>query len=80
MQSATPLCDQPPPVNPLRTPCADPSPTPLRTHPPLFLTPTVQQVAFADKILLNKLDLVTPEQKAAVVARIKVSGPAWLAG
>jgi G3E family GTPase len=37
-------------------------------------------VAFADKILLNKLDLVTPEQKAAVVARIKVSGPAWLAG
>ena len=32
----------------------------------------VQQVAFADKILLNKLDLVTADEKAAVVARIKV--------
>ncbi len=32
----------------------------------------VQQIAFADKILLNKLDLVTDEQKRDVVKRIKV--------
>ena len=35
--------------------------------------PTVQQVAFADKILLNKVDLVTEEQKQAVIKRIRVS-------
>eukprot|EP00798_Chlamydomonas_sp_ICE-L_P022944 gene22944-30124_t len=31
----------------------------------------IQQIAFADKILLNKIDLVTPEEKAAVVKRIR---------
>jgi G3E family GTPase len=31
----------------------------------------MQQVAFADKILLNKIDLVTPEQKEALKARLK---------
>mmetsp|Transcript_702 Transcript_702/g.2063 ORF Transcript_702/g.2063 Transcript_702/m.2063 type:complete len:350 (-) Transcript_702:46-1095(-) len=30
----------------------------------------VQQVAFSDKILLNKVDLVSPEEKAAIRARI----------
>ena len=29
------------------------------------------QVAFADKILLNKVDLVTPSEKAAVLAKIR---------
>lgn len=33
------------------------------------------QVAFADKILLNKLDLVTDEEKARVISRIKVGAP-----
>jgi len=32
---------------------------------------SVEQVAFADKILLNKLDLVTPEEKAAVIAKLR---------
>lgn len=31
----------------------------------------VEQVAFADKILLNKIDLVTAEEKAAVVAKLR---------
>ncbi|KAF8062708.1 hypothetical protein HT031_004037 [Scenedesmus sp. PABB004] len=31
----------------------------------------VQQVAFADKLLLNKVDLVSPEDKAAVVRRLR---------
>lgn len=30
------------------------------------------QVAFADKILLNKIDLVTEEEKKEVTRRIKV--------
>ena len=30
-----------------------------------------QQVAFADKILLNKIDLVSEEQKNALKARLK---------
>ena len=30
-----------------------------------------QQVAFSDKILLNKVDLVTPEQKAALIKRLR---------
>jgi G3E family GTPase len=34
----------------------------------------VQQVAFADKLLLNKLDLVDEEQKKAVISRIRVRG------
>ena len=41
------------------------------------------QVAFADKILLNKTDLVTPAQKAHVVSRLKVGpgpGPAQCGG
>jgi G3E family GTPase len=33
----------------------------------------VQQVAFADKILLNKIDLVSEEDKQAVIRRIRVS-------
>lgn len=33
---------------------------------------TVQQVAFADKILLNKTDLVAAADKANVVKRIRV--------
>jgi len=32
----------------------------------------VQQVAFADRILLNKIDLVTPAEKAAVASAIRV--------
>ena len=32
---------------------------------------SVEQVAFADKILLNKIDLVTDDEKAALVAKIK---------
>ena len=31
----------------------------------------LQQVAFADKILLNKIDLVTPEEKAALEKRLR---------
>jgi G3E family GTPase len=31
----------------------------------------VEQLAFADRILLNKVDLVTPEEKAVVVGRIR---------
>ena len=34
---------------------------------------TVQQIAFADKVLLNKLDLVTDDLKQAVIKRIRVS-------
>jgi hypothetical protein len=34
------------------------------------------QVAFADKILLNKIDLVTEEEKKEVTRRIKVLGQA----
>ena len=37
-----------------------------------FVNEAVQQVAFADKILLNKLDLVTSDEKAAVISRIRV--------
>ncbi len=33
----------------------------------------VQQVAFADKILLNKLDLVSEAEKQAVIRRVRVS-------
>lgn len=36
----------------------------------------MEQVAFADRILLNKVDLVSEEEKAAVVKRIKVRGAA----
>jgi len=32
---------------------------------------SVEQVAFADKILLNKVDLVTPEEKAMVLEKIR---------
>lgn len=32
---------------------------------------SVEQIAFADKILLNKIDLVTDEEKATLVAKIK---------
>lgn len=32
----------------------------------------VEQIAFADKILLNKVDLVTETEKAEVIRRIKV--------
>lgn len=32
----------------------------------------MQQIAFADKVLLNKTDLVTGAEKAAVIARIQV--------
>jgi len=32
---------------------------------------SVEQVAFADKILLNKLDLVTTEEKEALISKIK---------
>jgi G3E family GTPase len=34
----------------------------------------VEQVAFADRILLNKVDLVGEDEKQAVVRRIKVTG------
>ena len=34
--------------------------------------PAVQQIAFADKVLLNKVDLVSEEEKKAVVSRIRV--------
>lgn len=38
---------------------------------------SVEQIAFADRIVLNKLDLVTPEQKADIIARIKaINAPA----
>jgi len=40
------------------------------------LCPAVQQVAFADKILLNKTDLVSAADKANVLKRIRVSS--WL--
>jgi G3E family GTPase len=32
----------------------------------------VQQVAFADRLLLNKTDLVSEAEKAAVIKRIRV--------
>ena len=32
---------------------------------------SVEQIAFADKILLNKTDLVTPEEKAMVIEKIR---------
>lgn len=32
----------------------------------------VQQVAFADRLLLNKTDLVSDAEKAAVIKRIRV--------
>ena len=32
---------------------------------------SVEQLAFADKILLNKIDLVTDDEKKAVVERIR---------
>ena len=35
---------------------------------------SVQQVAFADKVLLNKVDLVSAEQKQEVLRRIRVRG------
>jgi G3E family GTPase len=48
--------------------CAADSPPPL-----LLLLPAVEQVAFADRILLNKTDLVGQEEKETIKARIKVS-------
>jgi G3E family GTPase len=39
----------------------------------LLLLPAVEQVAFADRILLNKTDLVGQEEKETIKARIKVS-------
>ena len=60
-------------------PCFSHPPFPPATVPPTsslapFPPNTVQQVAFADKILLNKVDLVTEEQKQAVIKRIRVRG------
>jgi G3E family GTPase len=37
------------------------------------LLPAVQQVAFADRLLLNKTDLVSDAEKAAVIKRLRVS-------
>jgi len=37
-----------------------------------IINESVQQVAFADRILLNKIDLVTPAEKEDIVDRIKV--------
>jgi G3E family GTPase len=34
---------------------------------------TVEQIAFADRILLNKIDLVSAEELANIKSRIKVS-------
>jgi hypothetical protein len=39
----------------------------------LSLLPAVEQVAFADRILLNKTDLVGQEEKETIKSRIKVS-------
>ena len=36
----------------------------------------VEQLAFADIVLLNKVDLVDAEEKAAVIKRIKVRATA----
>ena len=45
----------------------------MTTSKPHFsLSCAVQQIAFADKILLNKVDLVSEEEKNAVVGRIRV--------
>lgn len=41
-------------------------------HPP---AQAVEQVAFADRILLNKCDLVDESQRAAITARLKASWP-----
>jgi hypothetical protein len=38
----------------------------------LLLLPAVEQIAFADRILLNKTDLVGAEELAAIKDRIKV--------
>jgi G3E family GTPase len=38
----------------------------------LLERPTVQQVAFADKLLLNKIDLVDDAVKAQVIKRVRV--------
>jgi hypothetical protein len=40
----------------------------------------VEQVAFADRILLNKVDLVSAEEKAAVIKCLKVGGPPGATG
>lgn len=43
--------------------------------PPVWCPPSpLEQVAFADKILLNKTDLVSEEEKQHVIQRIKVGG------
>lgn len=37
-----------------------------------WCAPAVQQVAFADKLLLNKIDLVSEAEKKSVINRVKV--------
>ena len=49
-------------------------------HHPVSPSLAVQQIAFADKILLNKLDLVSDEEKQAVIKRIRVRACLWEGG
>lgn len=55
------------------------SASPPRPVPPCTALPcpplqAVEQVAFADRILLNKIDLVDEPTKQAVLGRVKVGG------
>ena len=49
--------------------------TPRAAHEPPAQPQAVEQVAFADRLLLNKIDLVSEEEKQDVRQRLKVRKP-----